>query len=490
MFKQNIFCLMVLYLTIVIKIYCSETSLDTTFNPTGINTNTSGTVTTAPTTFNTSGNHSQALALAIQPDNKIVAGGFSNAGFVTTQFSIARYNTDGSLDTTFNGTGTVVNSFATSANGIAIQSDNKIIGVGTRANVGGGFALARYNTDGSLDTTFNGTGMVTTDFSTFFGVGTSSGTVAVVIQPTDQSIIVSGFVQGSGISGHTQFLIARYTTAGTLDTTFNGTGFINIPASTFGSFINATSSAVSLQSNGKIIIAGNASSPSSFALARLNTDGTLDTTFNPGIGAGFNGVEVTNASAFAANPDAVSAFAMTIQSDDKIIVAGSFTDSVLFNENFAVARYNANGGLDTTFNGTGTQVTQAGITTSQANGVGIQITGEIVVGGFADDVDGNTDVALVRYTSTGILDTTFGPNGIITTPPVSFNANSEAIANALAIQSDDKIVIAGFADANTTPSTFDSFALARYAPTISPTPATCITNLNQAIIDKYGISPN
>jgi uncharacterized delta-60 repeat protein len=235
--------------------YNTNGSLDTTFNATGIVTTAAG----------------QALAVAIQPDGKIVAAGTSNV------FALVRYNTDGSLDTTFNTTGIVTTAVGTSleyCDAVAIQPDGKIVAAGTSYSNGGQefFALVRYNTDGSLDTTFNTTGIVTTTLGTNY-----ADAFAVAIQ-SDGKIVAAGIsINGNGSQYF--FTLVRYNTDGSLDTTFNTTGIVTtaIGASYGAAF------GVAIQSDGKIIAVGyyfNSSQQEVMALVRYNTNGSLDTTFN------------------------------------------------------------------------------------------------------------------------------------------------------------------------------------------------------------------
>src|SRR5205823_5199649 len=138
-------------------------------------------------------------------------------------FAVARYNADGSLDTTFGSGGTVTTNFGPGAtyddaDGVAIQSDGKIVVAGT-CNRGGSdnvFAVARYNADGSLDSTFGSGGTVTTDF----GLGGSDDSAyAVALQP-DGKIVAAGATYLGGVPG--DFALARYNPDGTLDSTFGG----------------------------------------------------------------------------------------------------------------------------------------------------------------------------------------------------------------------------------------------------------------------------
>ena len=189
-------------------------------------------------------------------------------------FGLARYNTDGSLDTTFGGDGRVINSFSyrDDARAVAVQGDGKIVVVG-RAQLGKyDFLVVRYNADGSLDTTFDGDGWVTTDFA-----GSHDRAYAVTLQ-TDGKIVVAG----SALLGPTinDFALARYNSDGSLDTSFDGDGRATTSFHPAGS--NDFAYDVAVQTDGKIVAAGYTwSDGGAFALARYNSDGSLDTSFNP-----------------------------------------------------------------------------------------------------------------------------------------------------------------------------------------------------------------
>ena len=182
--------------------------------------------------------------MALQSDGKIVVAGFDDSDFV-----LARYNSNGSPDTTFSGDGEQTTDFggADGANGVGLQASGKIVAVGFTGN---DFALARYNPNGSLDTTFSGDGRQTTDF------GGSDRANGVALKSTGR-IIVAG---GGGASG--DFAIARYNPTGSLDTSFSGDGKQTTDFGAGGERANA----VALQGDGNIVAAGNA----------LGADGTRD----------------------------------------------------------------------------------------------------------------------------------------------------------------------------------------------------------------------
>jgi uncharacterized delta-60 repeat protein len=328
-----------------------------------------------------------ANAVAIQGDGKIVTAGDAVVSGAPQDFALARYNPDGSLDTTFDGDGKVTTDFAgdsDEARGVVIQGDGKIVAAGTTSEFDpcctSDFALARYNTDGSLDTTFDGDGKVTTDFA-----GGSDGAGGVVIQG-DGKIVAGGFAI---VFGNPDFALARYNTDGSLDVTFDGDGKVTTDFA--GSIDEARG--VAIQADGKIVAAGftDVSGPFgfAFALARYNTNGSLDTTFDG------DGKVTTD---FAVGPDDPDeAHAVAIQGDGKIVAAGCLNCFIGAPNDFALARYNTDGSLDVTFDGDGKVTTDFAGSFDQANGVAIQGDGKIVAAGFTD-VSGTFDFALARYT--------------------------------------------------------------------------------------------
>jgi uncharacterized delta-60 repeat protein len=223
----------------------------------------------------------EANAVAIQADGKIVTAGVDNlleGSRQTSRFALARYNTDGSLDPTFGGDGVVRTNFTPQkdhAFGVAIQADGRIVATGEAGDGPGAntmFAAARYNTDGTLDPTFGTDGKVTTDFTPMGDFGQ-----AVAIQ-ADGKIVEDGL--SFGVNGNATFALVRYNTDGTLDTTFGGDGRVTADFTPLSDF----SFHVAFQSDGKIVAAGVsgfgagfADVNSTFALARFNADLSLPT---------------------------------------------------------------------------------------------------------------------------------------------------------------------------------------------------------------------
>jgi uncharacterized delta-60 repeat protein len=408
-----------------------------------------------------SGNGMQAQAVAIQSDGKIVAVGYSSGA--NTDFVLVRYNSDGSLDATFGLGGIVttpIGSGVDAAYAVAIQVDKKIVVAGYTSNSASGtdFALARYNIDGSLDTTFNGNGKVITDIG-----GGNDIAYAVAIQ-SDGKIVAAGFSKPGYLNDN--FALVRYNTDGSLDNTFGAFGIVTIDVG-HGHVDEANS--IAIQSDGKIIAAGFSYNYSNyyggnvFALARFNPNGSLDSSFG---GSGIVTTEIGNSSNLTNQlNDRISAVA--VQGDGKIVATGYSNDyfSSCGGNVFALARYNPDGSLDNSFGGSGKVTTEIGRWDSggcyhhisYAYAQAIQSDGNIIAAGYSyDHINDNTDFAFVRYHTDGSLDDTFGDSGKFTTP-IGDGADQ---AYAVTIQGEGKIVAAGFAIVN---SNYD-IALVRLVP--------------------------
>ncbi|MDP4277411.1 MAG: delta-60 repeat domain-containing protein, partial [Bacteroidota bacterium] len=266
--KYNLFIFLFLFTTFSFSAKAQTGANDFTFNP------------SIPGFGN--GANNDIRSTAIQSDGRIIIGGNFTSYNETAINRIGRINADGSLDLTFN-TGVGANSFVTKT---IIQNDGKIIisGLFTSYNGIPRNRIARLNTDGSLDGTFNS------------GTGANNDILTTAIQ-SDGKIIIGGYF--TSYNGTPRNHIARLNADGTLDNAFNpGTGEYSYILS------------IAIQSNGEIIIGGDFTSYNGTArnhIARLNIDGTLDDTFNPE--SGTNGDIVT----------------ITIQSDEKIIIGGYFT---------------------------------------------------------------------------------------------------------------------------------------------------------------------
>ena len=354
-------------IALALTTYAQPGTLDTTFNP--------GT-----------GANNRVFTTSIQNNGKIIIGGDFNTYNGIARNNIARLNNDGTLDFTFNpGTGTFSSISISKIYTTSIQNNGKII-------IGGDFTsyngiarncLARLSVDGSIDGTFNP------------GTGANSYVETSSIQSNGKLIIGGDFITYNGIARNK---IARLNAIGTLDLTFNlGTG------------ANGNIKAIAIQGDGKIIIGGEFTSYNGTGrnyIARLNSEGTLDTTFI--LGAGTNGFVRT----------------ISIQSNGKIIIGGSFTSYNGMGRNF-IARLNDNGTLDTTFNpGSGAN--------NFVRNTAIQIDGQLIIGGNFTSYNGIFRDYIVRLNTDGSLDQSFN-NGI--------GANNYIYSTS--IQSDGKIIIGG-----------------------------------------------
>ncbi len=440
-------------------------SLDPTFSG-------DGRVTTAIGSSN-----DEAKAIALQPDGKIVAAGISQ-GTTSSETALARYNADGSLDTSFGGDGKVTTPYGTHsrAYAIAIQSDGKIVAAGDSGNPG---AVFRYNADGSLDITFDNDGVVLIGFDIN---NRNALFYAVAIQP-DNKILVAGYYEGPFFAPNlhtTDFALARLNPDGSLDTSFgtNGKVLTNIGG---GEVVNA----LIIQPDGKIVAAGWTESfiGGGFALVRYTTNGSLDATF------GNNGKVITG---FGGEDTYGIATSAALQHDGKIVAAGDYRLSET-EWGTAVVRYNSNGSLDNSFDNDG--IAQALFSTrATAYGVAIQSNGRIVTAFGNPQSNSSNDFEMLRYNSNGSLDASFGVNGRVTT---DFRGYGD-VAQAVAIQPNGRIVVAGLAQSGTSP--FDNdFAVARYIGDAVATAATVsgrvtrpggngLQNATVLIADSQGIT--
>jgi uncharacterized delta-60 repeat protein len=416
-------------------------SLDSTFGSGGIVTTALG-----------SGN-STAYAVTVQPsDGKIVAAGDSSGGFTA-----ARYTTAGALDSTFGSGGSVAISFFQNEfehlGGAAIDGSGRIVlaGVANNSRQGKAYiALARLNSNGSLDSSFGSKGKVTTLITQGAEID------ALVIQP-DGKPLVAGWTFGGSA------LLARYNANGGLDSSFGSGGIVT---TTLG-FGQTNYHSLALQSDGKIL-AGGVESPSAtgnpyiFTVARYSASGTLDATFDSG------GVVTTT---IGGNPDwqpVYGVLGLLVQSNGMIVAAGTVPSNTGgSSEEVALARYDATGHLDPSFGTGGVVVTPTPASVfDYTAAAALQSDGSIVVAGDHQDATG-TDFEVERYTSAGALDTTFGGTGIVTTA-----IGSGAAAHALLIQpSDGKIVMAGSGVSES------QFALARYLGSATPSTATALASM-------------
>ncbi len=384
---------------------------------------------TIDTTFNGTGKVSKDInktdnvgAVAIQTDGKIILAGYTTTTTGNQFYTAVRFNSNGSIDTTFGSAGVVTGNNTLAgylSGGIALQSDGKIILAGNSSF--GGTKTVRLNTNGTLDTTFNGTGAVTTNLAVYVDTAES-----VAIQ-TDGKIIVTGSKYDA--TAHTsEYYVFRYNTNGILDTTFNASGVVT--ASIDKNKPN-TAADVKIQTDGKIVVCGTSyvGSYDDIAIIRLNTNGTLDNTFN--------GTGKVTSGFLKSGRDVIEKLA--VQSDGKILATG-YTSS----NNISLARYNTNGTLDTSFNTKGYLTSNFQHTyfdnTLNSSAVLSQTDGKVlIVGNYYSSTSNNQEIFVRRYNASGTVDTTFGTSGMAS---LGINANW-TFSNAAILQTDGKIMIVG-----------------------------------------------
>jgi uncharacterized delta-60 repeat protein len=306
------------------------------------------------------GFQSAAYALALQPDGKIIIAGFATDSNNTDNALIQRYHPDGSIDTSFNTTGTITNNFFGQAQlyGVALQPDGNIVVTGWAINNGLSYALvARYNSDGTPDTTFNSTGYITTLIG---GVFTKAR--AIQIQD-DGKIVIAGQAQ---IDDNQQIVVIRYAANGTLDTTFNVT---SATSTLLGDCLTSAAFGMALQDDQKIIVTGSTNpydtgfNNKNYTIIRLDTNLDLDETFNADDTPGY----IISDIGLQAN-DAV------VQSNGQIVTCGFNYSN---NHIVIVIRYNNDGTIDPTFNFV---IDNIGSNTI-ANALALQFDGKIIVSG-------------------------------------------------------------------------------------------------------------
>ena len=390
------------------------------------------------------GNSDRILSVTLQGE-KLLAVGYAMHCY-GNDLAVIRYNANGSLDTTFGVNGKVTTDFGgnyDAANAVAVQADGKVVVAGhTGDNPGGGkIALARYLTNGSLDPAFDGDGKVTSGIGHHLGIG---------VQAVGGKILVAGWANNGR---NNDFALARFQNDGSLDTGFavNGVATVDVNAG------DDQAVAMAVQADGKVVLAGYTlqGSNSDFAVARYCSDGKPDDGVNcgsPGFGTGGKAVTDFGGSDFGR--------AVLIQPDGKIVVVGDTRSCP--RSDFAVARYNTDGSPDLSFGSAGKVVLDFSANWNEARGAACQADNKLVVVGARTLTNNHdsADFALARLCADGSLDNgvhcgspAFGVGGKVTT---DFFGKRD-IATAVAVQVDGKIVVAGESY-----NSSNDFALARY----------------------------
>ncbi|MBI1817634.1 MAG: hypothetical protein HYR72_21870 [Deltaproteobacteria bacterium] len=390
-------------------------------------------------------NDAFAYALVLQPDGKLVAAGSVRndapatptpvtAPVTKDDFLLIRYNPDGTLDASFGANGIAVvplsngddQSFA-----LVLQADGKLVAAGLRCNDTCGFAVARFNSDGTLDTSFGDGGQAVTAISE-----RSASAAAVALQP-DGKVIAAG-------SDNRLFMLVRYNTDGSVDPSFGDGGIVRTAIGSDGAWARA----LVIEPDGRVVAAGGTCNHDcAWALVRYEADGRLDSSF------GVDGRVTTSLGTRSA-----SAYSLVRQPDGKLVAAG--TNGL----NAVLVRYRADGTLDASFGSGGIAVTAASQGFDAAYALTLQPDGGLIA--TREAAGFGAGFVLTRYTANGRPDTSFGTGGVELGPPGS--------ARALALQGDGSVVAAGY----TFVGAKYAVQLARYVnegdpprPTATPTPA-------------------
>jgi uncharacterized delta-60 repeat protein len=380
-----------------------------------------------------------AAALVLQPDGRAIAAGRTFPNLAQSFMAAARYLPSGALDTTFDGDGLVTVDFSSApdrsaiATNVLLQPDGKIVLVGSFSDSPVlRYALARLNADGTLDSSFGTGGKVTVPLTN----GLIAGSSAALLP--DGRILVHGRTGSLSVPG---LALARFNADGTLDATFGTAGQTTVPLPA-----PFAPQRLLLQPDGRILIAGFTASTGAFdfGLVRLLATGAPDPSFDgDGLATSdFGGNEFGSALALLA--------------DGRILVGGSRSVPT---RDLAVVRYLANGALDTTF-GTGGLATADSGEVEAATELLVQPDGKLMV--LASTESSSGDFLLARFTGAGAHDTTFGTGGFLVTDFGGFDQG-----RAAAFAGPDRILAAG-----STQSAELDFALARY---IASTPVEALS---------------
>ncbi len=327
-----------------------------------------------------------ARALVLQPDGKaLLAGEVGDGGTQVSVLGVARLNTNGTPDSSFGSGGwksfnVQPSGLFQTAYGVALQSTGKIVVSGSaNDSVGSTAVVAGFTASGAVNSGKGGFGQIVQGKATGYSLNTFAGSktnifTGVATQKDDKLVVVG--IEYAGGDGTQRLVVTRYTAAGVLDTTFNGSGYnVFLPAG----LANTSANSVALQADGKIVAAGfceGSDGRADMLVARFNTNGTPDTSF--GGGSGYVRFDVDG----AATATAELAYGVAIQPDGKIVAGGIVLGASTTGYNVLVARFNANGTVDGTFGTGGGKVVagQAG-QSLRANAVTLEADGNIIVAG-------------------------------------------------------------------------------------------------------------
>lgn len=402
--KQTYFLFLLLVSPMLV--FAQSGTLDPTFGTDGI-------LTTA-----ISPKYNNVATTLVQNNGKILVAG--DAGTPSTyQMTIVRYNEDGSLDTSFGNGGTLgfnVGPLKSFIMDLAQQPDGKIlIGGRTWDDVSGNFALVRLNEDGSFDDTFgtNGISYITT---------TENDVAEAMSLLDDGKIVMAGYRNNN-------FVVAKFNADGSVDTTFGVDGWTSLTYDDASSYARA----IAVKNDGKIVISGfglTGGNRFQIAVARFNVDGSADSSF------GTNGKLAFNVGDWNDFSEAVA-----LQADGKILIGGhKWIANAQQRHDLFVARLNTDGSLDSTYGTDGVATARLVDGANYASDMVLQADGKPILIG-STTFNGEYKMAMVRFDTDGNLDSTFGAagNGMVSID----NVGLEDYGRAVALQADEKIILAG-----------------------------------------------
>ncbi len=362
--------------------------------------------------FTNFGNTSNITALAQQADGKIVAvGNYFNGS--NGDFAIARYNSNGTPDPGFNGTGEVVADFGNSDNAVstALQTDGKIIvgGYYVDPSFNSHFELARFMTNGLIDSSFNGSGVTTTDF------GNAQDYLAAIAIQENGAIVAGGYTYE--MSGLDDLALTRFKATGSIDSSFGNSGKVVTDIDSSYDVMNC----LSIQTNGKILSGGYSSINflNYFTAIQYNGNGSLDANFGSG------GIVIGYYPDFD-----ISYSTVLLQTDGKPVVSGQTSDGVTGIN--ILSRFNPDGSVDKSYG-------QKGVANSGGFYAVMQSDNKVVNASYLNTENG-TEFVMSRYKTNGNIDPSYGTNG---TTVIDFFGGNESVGPT-AIQKDNKVVVAGF----------------------------------------------
>jgi uncharacterized delta-60 repeat protein len=365
---------------------------------------------------------SAAFAVVQQIDGKLVLAGWgddsNNAGFM-----VARVEEGGIPDSTFGIDGVAFADFsemADIASAAIQQTDGKLVLVGSASTSAGSFdiALARFNIDGTLDASFGNGGKATLDIG-----GSHDSARGLVEQPGGKYVIAGSAIAAGGLY---QLVFARFNVDGSLDRSFGTDGTTLVD---FGSGTESFASGLAQLPGGTLVGVGSVSGPTGWdvGIARVTMNGALDPSFD---GDGL--LTVDN------NGNIDQAFAVAIQPDHAIVVAGVTAADAEISVNYALLlRVNNDGSVDNSF-------VAGALPDTILNSIVVQEDGKLVATGARATIDGAEDLILTRFNSDGALDTTYGVDGVATADFGERDIAPFSSGSALIRQTDGKYVATGW----------------------------------------------